>query len=366
MAGKKKSRKQPKDHSKSNKSSSQTENSPSEDVKEQINPNEIVNEPSVKISECKVDSIHLMEEKLLHLDNFKDWIEELHDEDLSNATKEELMLVQQDLKDTEDNLTYIASLLNPKHSFTLGDINESMKKCEIFKHLALKPDFYSKGPLKTDFIYNRLMALEMFKEAKTKFEFLVAYQLFAMNSSILSIQEQMILNKSGYLVTCEMIRDASNKLVSANEKINKVINDKIDLMPVMKKLSEHEKYATELESSLEGWIDEFQRKLYHLESNWNKNFDQVAINTINENKKSEKLFGLIRKVNSRIQGLHDKIFRPDDPPPNENNSLANNTNELDEAASKSDDSYEELENSEEEEEEQNEELEEIEDDEDQI
>lgn len=364
MAGKKKSKKQPKDHSKSTKSTIQLERSSLEDAKEQISPNEIIIEPNTKILESKVDSINLMEEKLLHLDNFKDWIEDLHDEDLSNATKEELMLVQQDLKETEDNLSYISNLLNPKHSFSLGDINESMKKCEIFKHLALKPDFYSKGPLKTDFIYNRLIALEMFKEAKTKFEVLVAYQLFTMNSSILSIQEQMILNKSGYLITCEMIRDASNKLVSANEKINKVINDKIDLMPVMKKLSEHENYATELESSLEGWIDEFQRKLYNLEINWNKNFDQVAINTLNENKKSEKLFGLIRKVNSRIQGLHDKIFKPDPPP--ENNSLAKNTNELDDAASKSNDSYEELENSEEEEEEQNEELEEIEDDESQI
>ena len=152
MAGKKKSRKQPKDHSKTNKTSSQMENLPSEDVKEQISPNEIVNEPNAKISECKVNSIHLMGEKLLHLDNFKDWIEELHDEDLSSASKDELLLVQQELKETEDNLTYIASLLNPKHSFSLGDINESMKKCEIFKHLALKPDFYSKGPLKTDFI----------------------------------------------------------------------------------------------------------------------------------------------------------------------------------------------------------------------
>ena len=349
MAGKRKSKKGPKAHSKT------ISNLNLNEIKENTPPNKGNNEVSsktdtgkAKIQPTLTNSIKINEERVLNLDNFKDWIEELKDEDVTIASKGEIEIIRHNLLDIQNNLAYIAKFLDKDFKCDLKDVDTLMKRCMMFKKLQLGPDYFSKGPLRSDFIQNRIMALKMFSEAKSTFEFLMAFQMFNLNANILSIQEQMILNKSGYLVTCEMIKDASNKLVNASDQIEKLTKLKqLNLEPIFSKLKSFEDYSKELESSLEGWIEDFQRTFHSNQIKWNSLFDKMAIKIQEHDESLDKTFGLIRKVNSRIQGLHDKFIKNQPPPDNISEALsqANKSVKIDNK-SKPSDSYEELEDSE--------------------
>ena len=265
--------------------------------------------------------------KLLELDNFKDWIDALKQENFQDVSKDQMLLVEQNLSEVEFNVKQITSYLKLNLKFNLKElIKDSAKLIQFFPNLELTPDFYSKGPLKLEYITNRLLNLSLFKSAKSEFELLLAYSMFSLSNSILSIQEQLILDKVGSELTFNLIKDSENAILATKEELKHMT--KFDSSEIEKRLTLHEEYIKVLEDEIDQYLTEDANKIKGLEEKFEKmnglqlNYEELKLHTndkLKEHEKSlEKSFGLIRKLNGRCQGLYNQISGTNKDPPDEN------------------------------------------------
>lgn len=265
--------------------------------------------------------------KLLELDNFKDWIDTLKQENFQDVSKDQMLLVEQNLSEVESNVKQITSHLKLNLKFDLKEfIRDSAKLIKLFPDLELTPDFYSKGPLKLEYITNRILNLSLFKSAKSEFELLLAYSMFSISNSILSIQEQLILDKVGNELTFNLIKDSENAILATKEELKHMT--KFDSSEIEKRLTLHEDYIKVLEDEIDQYLTEDANKIKGLEEKFEKmnglqtNYDELKLHIndkLKEHEKSlEKSFGLIRKLNGRCQGLYDQISGTNKDPPDEN------------------------------------------------
>ena len=237
--------------------------------------------------------------KLLELDNFKDWIDALKQENFQDVSKDQMLLVEQNLSEVEFNVKQITSYLKLNLKFNLKElIKDSAKLIQFFPNLELTPDFYSKGP----------------------------YSMFSLSNSILSIQEQLILDKVGSELTFNLIKDSENAILATKEELKHMT--KFDSSEIEKRLTLHEEYIKVLEDEIDQYLTEDANKIKGLEEKFEKmnglqlNYEELKLHTndkLKEHEKSlEKSFGLIRKLNGRCQGLYNQISGTNKDPPDEN------------------------------------------------
>ena len=302
-------------------------------LSENYNPNMIVQH----VDEFKKESIKLLDES-----GFKDWISNLKCEDISLSSKQ-LELLSQNVLEVQQNLDKLANLFGKDFKFDLmKSTNDSIKEVEKLTKCDWTPDFYSKGPLQLEYIQNRIIFTNLLKEASNKFEFMMALVLFNTTNTTLAIQEQLVIDKVGLEITNNLIKEESNLLFACQEDIKRLLKtNSANLAPITAKLAEHEEAFKSLETQLDELLDE---QFTSIKSNQDS-YELLKSKTgerFNENEdKINKLFGLLRKANGRMNGIYHLCI------PKDSNKLTKNRSKSEDLKSKSSDSYEEIESDEE-------------------
>lgn len=308
--------------------------------KENVDPNKSLTSEKINVP-CLTNSFNVASLNGLDLDGFDTWITELKDEDTRDVSETQIKFINSQLLDAENQINFISDTLNKKtHINLVKNVKENIKHCSCLNQFAKSADFYSKGPLRNDYLLNKLISLDLFKAAKTDFELLLVYQIYSINASLLSLQEQFILNKSGNEITANLIKNEANLIFTYKkelEDLSKLKNFPLKLDPILDKLKEHENAFINLEDQVDSFMELTNQKFKFIDldvKNY-KNFFSDEMYTIKVQK--DKLFGLLRKANGRMQGLY-KLLHP-------TNETKNMTLPSDppNASDHSSDEYEELE-----------------------
>lgn len=266
---------------------------------------------------CLTNSFNYTSLNGLDLNGFDTWMTELKDEDAQDISETQIKFINGQLLDAENQINYVSDTLKKKtHINLVNSVKENIKHCSCLNKFAKSADFYSKGPLKNDYLLNKLISLDLFKSAKSDFEMLLVYQLYSMNASLLSLQEQFILNKTGNEITANLIKNEANLIFTYKkelENLAKLKNFPCKLDPILEKIKEHENAFMNLEEQVDLFIDSTNKKLESIDLDFKnyKNFFSDEMYTIKLHK--DKLFGLLRKANGRMQGLY-KLLQPKDKP----------------------------------------------------
>lgn len=345
MAGKKKGGKKKPPVPKSNSDSTQNQipNEHSSQIAPPTNsinlsPNENYN-PNMKVQH--VDELKHEPIKLLDQSGFKDWINNLKCEDISLNSKQ-LELLSQNVLEVQQNLSTLANLFGKKFKFNLmNSTNDAIKEVNKLLKCEWTPDFYSKGPLQLEYIQNRIMFTNLLKEASTKFEFMMAFILFNTSNTSLAIQEQLAIDKVGLEITNNLIKEESNLIFACQEDIKRLIKtNNVNLAPITSKLIEHEEAFKNLEIQIDKMLDE---QFTSIKSNQD-NYELLKLKTgerfIENEEKINKLFGLLRKANGRMNGIYHLCIP-------KNSNIPKNRSKSEDLKSRSSDSYEEIESDEE-------------------
>lgn len=310
MAGKKKSRKL---KSKPSEQVPKSTISTIESDKENKDPNK----DDKRHVPCLTNSFNYTSLNGLDLNGFDTWMTELKDEDAQDISETQIKFINGQLLDAENQINYVSDILKKKiHINLVNSVKDNIKHCSCLNKFAKSADFYSKGPLKNDYLLNKLISLDLFKSAKTDFELLLVYQLYSMNASLLSLQEQFILNKTGNEITANLIKNEANLIFTYKkelESLAKLKNFPCKLDPIVEKIKEHENAFMNLEEQVDLFIESTNKKIELMDSDFKnyKNFFSKEMYTINLHK--DKLFGLLRKANGRMQGLY-KLLQPKNMP----------------------------------------------------
>lgn len=345
MAGKKKGGKKkppvPKTNSDStqnkslNESSQVASNYIDPKLSENYNPNITIQH----VDEIKKDSI-----KLLDQNGFKDWINSLKCEDISLNSKQ-LELLSQNILEIQQNLDALATMFGRKFKFDLmKSTDEAIKEVEKLSKCNWTPDFYSKGPLQLEYIQNRIIFSNLLKEASTKFEFMMALMLFNTSNTTLAIQEQLIIDKVGLEITNNLIKEESNLIFACQEDIKRLTKqNNINLTPITAKLAEHEIAFKDLEIQLDKILDEQFESIKSNQGNYELLKTKTDERFTENEEKINKLFGLLRKANGRMNGIYHLCM-----PKDLNRSMRTRDRpKSEDQKSRSSDSYEEIESDEE-------------------
>jgi hypothetical protein len=295
-----------------------------------------------------VDDISHPAIKLLDQSGFKSWIQMLKEDDVK-ITANTLKLLSQDSLIVQNNLTNLANAFNKKFKFEFQKkVEDCISLGKAFKKGEWSPDFYSKGPLQYEYTKNRMFFAYLFNYANTEHEFIRTYFMMEAWNSVLALQEQLIIDKVGLEITNNLIKEESNLIFGYKEEIKRLTaENKFKLDPILNKLHLHETAFRGLEEQIDDLVDQLDQKIENL-----KKFpDELKARTHERFVKNEeninKLFGLIRKANGRMEGLHDLIKRK----PTKSRSVETLTHkESENSKFKSDEENEEEEEEEEEEE----------------
>jgi hypothetical protein len=257
-----------------------------------------------------VDNISHPAIKLLDQSGFKSWIQMLKEEDMK-VTANTLKLLSQDSLIVQNNLTNLANAFNKKFKFEFQKkVEECISLGKAFKKGEWSPDFYSKGPLQYEYMKNRMFFAYLFNYANTEQEFIRTYFLMEAWNSVLALQEQLIIDKVGLEITNNLIKEESNLIFGYKEEIKRLTaENQFKLDPIFNKIHLHEIAFRGLEEQIDELVDQLDQKIENL-----KKFpDELKVRTHERFVKNEeninKLFGLIRKANGRMEGLHDLIKR---------------------------------------------------------
>ena len=269
--------------------------------KENASPNLVVNH---------VDNITHPAIKLLDQSGFKSWIQMLKEDDIK-ITANTLKLLSQDSLIIQNNLTNLANAFNKKFKFEFQKkVEECISLGKAFKKGEWSPDFYSKGPLQYEYTKNRMFFAYLFNYANTEHEFIRTYFMMEAWNSVLALQEQLIIDKVGLEITNNLIKEESNLIFGYKEEIKRLTTEnQFKLDPILNKIHLHETAFRGLEEQIDDLVDQLDQKIENL-----KKFpDELKVRTHERFVKNEeninKLFGLIRKANGRMEGLHDLIKR---------------------------------------------------------
>lgn len=346
MSGKKKGGKKKPPVPKSNSESTQNQNStgssgckapPSKviDIKttENCNPNMSLQH----VNEIKQDPI-----KLLDQNGFKNWINSLKCEDISLNSKQ-LQLLSQNILEVQNNLDVLAKMFGRNFRFDLmKSANDAIKEVEKLSKCSWTPDFYSKGPLQLEYIQNRILFSNLLKEASSKFEFMMALMLFNTANTTLAIQEQLVIDKVGLEITNNLIKEESNLIFACQEDIKRLTKlNQTNLTPITAKLAEHEIAFKDLETQLDKLLDEQSNSIKSNQENYELLKFKTGERFIENEEKINKLFGLLRKANGRMNGIYHLCI------PKGPNISTKNRSKSEDLKSRNSDSYEEIESDEE-------------------
>lgn len=346
MSGKKKGGKKKPPVPKSNSDSTQNQNTTGSSG-HKVPPSKVINtktsencDPNMSfqhVNEIKQDPI-----KLLDQNGFKDWINSLKCEDISLNSKQ-LELLSQNILEVQNNLDVLAKMFGRCFRFDLmKSANDAIREVEKLSKCNWTPDFYSKGPLQLEYIQNRILFSNLLKEASSKFEFMMALMLFNTANTTLAIQEQLVIDKVGLEITNNLIKEESNLIFACQEDIKRLTKlNQTNLTPITAKLTEHEIAFKDLETQLDKILDE---QFNSIKSN-QENYELLKFKTgerfIENEEKINKLFGLLRKANGRMNGIYHLCI-----PKGPNISIINRSKSED-LKSRSSDSYEDIESDEE-------------------
>lgn len=346
MSGKKKGGKKKPPVPKSNSDSTQNQilnessvkNAPPLNViQSNLNENYDPNLTVQRVNEIKKDSI-----KLLDQSGFKDWLNSLKCEDISLNSKQ-LELLSQNILEIQQNLDILAKLFGKNFKFDLmKSADDAIKEVGKLTKCNWNPDFYSKGPLQLEYIQNRVIFSNLLKEASTKFEFMMALALFNTANTTLAIQEQLIIDKVGLEITNNLIKEESNLIFACQEDIKRLTKlNNMDLTPITAKLAEHEIAFKELEIQLDNILDEQFKSIKLNKENYELLKSKSGERFIENERKIDKLFGLLRKANGRMNGIYHLCI------PTDSKKLIKTRSKSEDLKSRSSDSYEEIESDEE-------------------
>ena len=257
-----------------------------------------------------VDNITHPALKLLDQSGFKSWIQMLKEDDIK-ITANTLKLLSQDSLIVQNNLTKLAEAFNKKFKFEFQKkVEECITLGKAFKKGEWSPDFYSKGPLQYDYIKNRMFFAYLFNYANSEHEFIMTYFMMEAWNSVLALQEQLIIDKVGLEITNNLIKEESNLIFGYREEIKRLTSEnQFKLDPILNKIHLHETAFRSLEEQIDELVDQLDKKIENL-----KEFpEELKLRTHERFVKNEeninKLFGLIRKANGRMEGLHNLIKR---------------------------------------------------------
>lgn len=288
-------------------------------------------------NEIKKDPI-----KLLDQSGFKDWLNSLKCEDISLNSKQ-LELLSQNILEVQHNLDSLAKMFGRNFKFDLmKSADDAIKEVGKLTKCNWTPDFYSKGPLQLEYIQNRIIFSNLLKEASSKFEFMMALVLFNTANTTLAIQEQLVIDKVGLEITNNLIKEESNLIFACQEDIKRLTKlNNTNLAPITSKLAEHEIAFKDLETQLDKILDEQFNSIKLNQENYELLKSKTGERFIKNEEKINKLFGLLRKANGRMNGIYHLCI-PKDP----DISIKNGPKSEDQK-SRSSDSYEEIESDEE-------------------